>query len=1110
MSQARELIKVFPELQNISVFEAIQKFPSVSVSGAGNFSSKAFILADILRYEKKKAKPLVWIVNDKIDQENVARACEEWISPAPIVFKADLHDQDPLSRQSKIQLLYLAKMLAEEDRAVIVAPYTLLMNKFPSAEKIEEKKISVKVGQKLTNVELFEMLIVRGYEVSKDEYLERGTYIGKGGVLTVFPANSDLPVRVEFDFDAVSDIFEFCQEEGEIKKHFKEFSIYPINVDFDSERFFELLPESALTIDDELEVTDEFFEIWEEIFARRRGRGSLITFTSFQEDEPFHRGLRYLSVLKYQDLLDLSHDIKEKSLQQWRVIFFTKHIETIKALIEDKKVVFEEGLPPFLPDSPKVRIVNIEKEDILPHSFQSSDDKLLVVSDKEIANLKEEKQRKISERVFWEFLTTLKQNDLVVHINHGIAHFEGLEKRMVDGITREYMKLGYAENDKLFVPIDQADKVNKFIGAEEEAPHLTRLGSAEWATITKRVRKETEKIAHELLELYAKRKRAKGIAFDADHAQQAEFEKSFQYEETPGQIKAIADVKKDMEKPDPMDRLICGDVGFGKTEVAMRAAFKAVQSKKQAVLISPITILADQHYRSFVKRMDPFHVRIEMMSRFKSQKDQKLILGKLAKGEVDIVIGTHRLLQKDIKFKDLGLVIIDEEQRFGVKQKEQFKKMRTEIDVLTLTATPIPRTLNICLNKLRDISTITTPPPGRLPVITEVRKYSPELIREAILREVKRDGQIYFLHNRVQTIESIAERLRALIPEVRFCVAHGKLTSKELEQRIMDFKDHKFDVLVSSTIIENGIDLANANTLIVNNAEKFGLAQLYQLRGRVGRSKAQAYAYFLYHSQRLRLDAKKRLRAIVEASELGSGFQIAMKDLEIRGAGDILGVNQHGVINVVGVSHFIRMLNKAVEDLQAGKISEETEQEPEVAIELPLTAYIPDDYMVNSKEKINIYQRMAAADSAEYLEELKDDVVEDFGKLPREVANLFRIIELKITAKKAGLTVVKAENVHMKIGKQIVLYMGKNVKPENIVYMLSHNPKWQISGNKMRIKIENLGLNWFDELKQCVQMLGEKVDRNKITNGTPAAKPLAEKPTANTAGNIPVTGSEPH
>ena len=474
--------------------------------------------------------------------------------------------------------------------------------------------------------------------------------------------------------------------------------------------------------------------------------------------------------------------------------------------------------------------------------------------------------------------------------------------------------------------------------------------------------------------------------------------------------------------------------------------------------------------------MDDFDVRVEMLSRFKTPSEQRKILERTAKGEVDILIGTHRLISPDVKFKNLGLVMIDEEQRFGVKQKEKLKEFRAEVDVLTLTATPIPRTLNICLNKLRDITTITTPPPGRLPVVTEVRKYSEKIIKEAVEKEIARNGQAYILHNRVQTIDTFAERLKSIMPGIRFIVAHGKLSPLELEDRIMSFKKGEADVLISSTIIENGIDLANANTLIVNKAEQFGLSQLYQLRGRVGRSKTQAYAYLLYHGQRLKLDAKKRLKAIVEASELGSGFQIAMKDLEIRGAGEILGSSQSGAMNVVGVAHFLRMLNKAVEELESG-VTQETQEIKDVSIELPINAFIPSTYISSSKEKVSIYQKLSSADSLDYLQEIQTDVIEEFGALPAEVLNLFSIIELKIYAKKANLINIKTQNMsNARLGKQVVLSISKNVKPENIMNMLSKNPKWQISSDKLKIFMSDLGVNFLPTLIESVKALAVKFE----------------------------------
>ncbi len=1108
MSFSTGLIHLFPKLQNQSVFSYYEKFPRLGVSGAGNFASKAFLFADIFRTFKKGDEfeiptPVIWLVNDVSMQEEVVRACQDWFGPAMLVRKPKILSTN--ESEQRINILHLLKSLHEQEPSIIVLPYNELMELMPLPAEVDKRAITIAKGDELSTMAVFEKLINEGYKVSDDEYLDRGQYRGKGESLSVFPVNSDFPVRIEFDFDAISRVFAYDQGTGESLYELENLSIYSLNLPFNEKCFFQHVPHNALIIDDELEVTDEHFEVWEEAFALRNPKARLITFTSFPEDEPNHVNVRNLSVLKYQDFFDVAHELKEKTLAGWNVVYFTKHAKELSTILEDRKVAYAyidattgakedaAALVPFDDGPERVRLIEVDKEEPHPYSFQLGDQKVLVISDRDVTNIRDEKKKKVSQRVFWEFLNTLKDGDLVVHINHGVALFDGLERRTIDNITREYLKLCYAENDKLFVPIDQADKVNKFVGSADEAPKLTRLGSAEWATMTKKVKRETEQIAQELLKLYAQRKQAKATQYKKDAADQQAFEESFPYEETPGQLKAIQDVKKDLEGDVPMDRLICGDVGFGKTEVAMRAAFKVVANKKQVALISPITILTDQHYRSFKKRMEGFHVRVDMLSRFRSAREQKDTLERLKRGEIDIIVGTHRLLQKDVAFKDLGLVIIDEEQRFGVKQKEELKKIRTEVHVLTMTATPIPRTLNICLNKLRDISTITTPPPGRLPVVTEVRRYSNELIREAIMREIGRGGQVYFLHNRVQTIDAIAERLKQLVPEARFCVAHGKLLSKELEERIVDFKEHKFDVLVSSTIIENGIDLANANTLIVNNAEKFGLAQLYQLRGRVGRSKTQAYAYFLYHSQRLRLDAKKRLRAIVEASELGAGFQIAMKDLEIRGAGDILGVNQHGVINVVGVSHFIRMLNRAVEDLQAGKkISDDAQEEPEVSIELPITAYVPDDYITSTKDKINIYQRMAGADTSEYLEELKTDVIEEYGKLPREVANLFRVIELKMIAKRAGVLTIKAENIHMKTGKQISLYLGKQVKPENIIYMLGRNPKWTISGSKMYIGIEDLGLNWFDELKECVKMLGEKVDKGDIESKNKATGSVAK------------------
>ncbi len=1079
MTIAKNLIKDFSTIQNNRVLDLLEKKKNISLSGTGNFSAKAFIFADVMR-EKKEVKTALWVVNDVVEQDHVIRSLRFWGNTDVMPYNFEQSSSDNIRETeefNRINAVELVVALKSKDRKIIVAPYQDLMNTFPDYKEIENKTFTLKKGDTVDLTELFEGLIDCGYEVSEDVSIKKGTYYKSGEILTVFPVYFDFPVKIDVGFDKVESITLLDPETGIAAGELDAIDIIPTRCGGEKKKLSEYFSGHLMVVEDELDVIDDYFEGWSEMFDEVYGKIYSIAFVSFNEDDEGHEHLHYISVMKYRGAYDLVNDLRDKKRNQWRMVVFTKDKSEITGILKGNNFEYSEDLK-HVGTLPGVYIVNIEREDVAPAAFQNPEIKLLVVSDKEISSLKEDKKKHFSEKVYLDFLTSLKINDYVVHANHGIGRFMGLDKRTVDDVTREYLKIGYAENDKLFVPIDQADKVNKYIGVDEQPPRLTRLGSAEWNTITKKVQKETEAIAKELLKLYAERKSARAFKFKEDAALIRRFDEAFPYEETPGQMKSINDVRDDLTKSVPMDRLVCGDVGFGKTEVAMRAAFSVVQNKKQVAFIAPITILADQHYRSFIKRMEPFDLRIELLSRFRTPKEQREIIGRLAKGEVDIVIGTHRLLQPDVKFKDLGLVIVDEEQRFGVKQKEAFKKMKTEVHVLTLTATPIPRTLNIALNKLRDISTITTPPPGRLPIITEVRRYSQGLIREAILREISRGGQIYFLHNRVQTIDGMADKLRSLIPEARVCVAHGKLGSSDLEERILAFKDHKYDVLVSSTIIENGIDLSNANTLIVNNAERLGLAQLYQLRGRVGRGRTQAYAYFLYHGQRLKLDAKKRLRAIVEATELGSGFQIAMKDLEIRGAGDILGAKQHGAINVVGVSHFIRMLNKAVDDLKAGKVMREEEPE-DISIELPLTAYIPDTYIINSKEKISAYQKMSAADNMDYLTEIRDELVEDFGKMPKEVMNLFRMLELKILAKKAKLVSVKAESGGINSGKEIVLHMSGLVKPENIVNLLEYNAKWYISGTRLRVKIEDLGMHWFDELRQSVKRLTESIKEKK-------------------------------
>lgn len=599
-------------------------------------------------------------------------------------------------------------------------------------------------------------------------------------------------------------------------------------------------------------------------------------------------------------------------------------------------------------------------------------------------------------------LRELQEGDYVVHIHHGIGVYRGLARQSIDGIEREYLLIEYAEGDRLYVPVTQLDRVQKYIGTDGQKPTVHPLRGTGWARQKRRAKRAALLLAQELLALYRAREQAEGHAFSPDSPWLHELEASFRWEETPDQLRAIEEIKRDMESKRPADRLVCGDVGFGKTEVAIRAAFKAVLDGKQVALLVPTTVLAEQHYHTFTERLAPYPVRVEMLSRFKAPAERRAIVAGLQDGSVDIVIGTHRLLMSDVRFKDLGLVIIDEEQRFGVAQKEKLKKLRQSVDVLTLTATPIPRTLNMALSGIRDISVINDPPRGRLPVRTYVRERDDDLIREAIRRELSRGGQVFFIHNRVQSIKHVAAHVQRLVPEARVAIGHGRMPEDELEHVMMAFYGHEIDVLVCTTIVENGLDVPNANTIIVDDADRMGLAQLYQLRGRVGRSDRQAYAYFLYrYPHRLTDEAEKRLRAIEEFAELGSGLKLALRDLEIRGAGNLLGSEQSGHIASVGLDMFCEMLADSVRVLK-GDAQYLGDKHP--TIDLPVSAVIPASYIEDDNQRIAAYRRLGAAQTLEEVESFAEELRDRYGPLPRSVETLVRLARLRVQCWEAGAT----------------------------------------------------------------------------------------------------------
>ena len=672
----------------------------------------------------------------------------------------------------------------------------------------------------------------------------------------------------------------------------------------------------------------------------------------------------------------------------------------------------------------------------LSHGFEYIRDKFAVVSEKdafsESKKSKRKQKNKSKDGVAIQNISDLKVGDYVVHENHGIGIFKGIEQIITDGVSKDYIKIGYAKEDVLYVAINQMDMVQKYIGGEATKPKLNRLGGASWEKAKARAKQAAYISAKELVELYAERQKVHGFKYSADTLWQREFEEEFEYDETDDQLTSIAEIKEDMESGKVMDRLLCGDVGFGKTEVAIRAAFKTVQDSKQVAYLVPTTILARQHYMTFAERMENYPIHIEMMSRFRTPKQQKETIENLKTGKTDIVIGTHRILSKDMNFKDLGLVIIDEEQRFGVKHKDKLKELRKNVNVLTLSATPIPRTLHMSMTGIRDMSVLAEPPNERIPIQTYVLDYDPECIKDAIHRELARNGQVYFLHNRVTNIAETTAKLQALVPEARFAFAHGQMSQRELEDIMMDFMDGEIDVLVCTTIIETGLDIPNVNTIIISDADRMGLSQLYQLRGRVGRSTRTSYAYLMYARNKvLNTDAEKRLQTIKEFTEFGSGFRVAMKDLEIRGAGNLLGAEQHGHMDSVGYELYCKLLNEAVMELKGETVVTEFE----TLIDIKLNAFIPPAYIASEEQKLEMYKKISLISNLDDYYDVQEELEDRYGDIPRAVNNLIDVAYVKAEAHKIGAVNVK------QIKDKVLIYFktDANVSGEKLMKLISES-----------------------------------------------------------------------
>lgn len=717
-------------------------------------------------------------------------------------------------------------------------------------------------------------------------------------------------------------------------------------------------------------------------------------------------------------------------------------------------------------------------EGSLSEGFELPYMQLVVVTERELFKSKQKKKRKqqktLTNAEKIKSYQDLKVGDYVVHVHHGVGRYLGVETLEVAGVHKDYIKLQYKGTDQLFVPVDQMDQVQKYVASEDKMPRLNKLGGTEWKKTKAKVQQSVEDIADELIELYKEREMSVGYQYGPDSAEQNDFELDFPYELTPDQAKSITEIKGDMEQQKPMDRLLCGDVGYGKTEVAVRAAFKAVLEGKQVAFLVPTTILAQQHYETLIERMQDFPIDIELISRFRTTKEIKEVKEGLKSGKVDIVVGTHKLLGKDITYKDLGLLIVDEEQRFGVRHKERIKSLKTNVDVLTLTATPIPRTLHMSMLGVRDLSVIETPPENRFPVQTYVLEQNSNFIKEALERELSRDGQVFYLYNKVQSIYEKREQLQMLLPDASIGVAHGQMTERDLEETMIGFINHEYDILVTTTIIETGVDVPNANTLIIEEADRFGLSQLYQLRGRVGRSSRIGYAYFLHPANKVLTEtAEDRLQAIKEFTELGSGFKIAMRDLNIRGAGNLLGKQQHGFIDSVGFDLYSQMLEEAVNEKRG--ITPEQNDAPEVEIELNIDAYLPAEYIQNEQAKIEIYKKLRKTDSEAQLIDVKDELIDRFNEYPVEVERLLDMMEVKIHALHAGVTLIKDK------GKMIELYLSEKGTEEidgealfKQTQPLGRAMKVGVQDGKMKVTL-NKSKQWFENLKFLAKCLEESM-----------------------------------
>lgn len=989
---------------------------------------------------------------------------ETYLYPARdlLFYYADIKGKTLTNRRMEVLRAIAEKK--KEEPVTVITTMDAFLDGIISPDEIQKNRIHITGEDTVDLTKLEQDLTALGYE--RESQIEApGQFAVRGGIIDVFPLAEEMPVRIELWGDEIDSIRMFDAKSQRSIENISEITIYPASENCFGNNglvsFLKYFPENeTLLFYDEpyrLQETAETVEAeYTESLKNRadagmkeEGEEELRVFQTKDIISEMNRysgiGLTTLEskcglfkvrsvytvqakgVNPYNNSFELlTRDLKRLKRNGYRVVLLSGSRTRAKRLAEDLR---DYDLSSFYSEDMQREVKPGEIMAAYGYASEGYEYpmlKFVVISESDIfGRKKKKKKRKKYEGQRIQDFAELKPGDYVVHENHGIGVYKGIEKIEVEKIVKDYMKIVYAEGGVLYIPVAQMDLIQKYAGADAKKPRLNKLGTIQWGKTKSQVKKAVQIVAKDLVELYAVRQQSEGFVYGPDTVWQKEFEEMFPFEETDDQLQAIEDTKHDMESKKIMDRLICGDVGYGKTEIAIRAAFKAVQEGKQVVCLVPTTILAQQHYNTFVQRLKEFPVRIDLLCRFRSAAEQKKTIEDTKKGFVDILVGTHRVLSKDVVFKDLGLLIIDEEQRFGVTHKEKIKKLKENIDVLTLTATPIPRTLHMSLIGIRDMSVLEEAPNERMPIQTYVMEYNDEMVREAITRELARDGQVYYVYNRVNDIADVAGRIQSLVPDANVAFAHGQMKERELEDIMYDFINGDIDVLVSTTIIETGLDIPNANTMIIQDADRFGLSQLYQLRGRVGRSNRMAYAFLLYQRDKLLKEvAEKRLSAIREFTDLGSGIKIAMRDLEIRGAGNLLGEAQSGHMEAVGYDLYCKMLNEAVRQLKGGPEAETFT----TLIDLNVDAYIPEYYIKNEYQKLDIYKRIAAIESEEELEDMTEELIDRFGDIPKKVQQLLVIASLKSLAHSVYVTAIEQKGEEIRF----TMYEKAKIDPSGI------------------------------------------------------------------------------